>query len=162
MGGRTSRRTNTYSAPAIKRNELAHYKNTENGTNLSNYKDKLSRYNLSDREMMQIKIGLKCDYKYTKFNKFDFNICGNGRFTMYCYTFKIKKKSDGKREVEIETNRLEYNVTATQEYESRGWGILYWSKPRKYYKSRELTNSEINDIKDEMRQKMEKKLLISS
>ena len=61
MGGRTSRRTNTYSAPAIKRNELAHYKNTENGTNLSNYKDKLSRYNLSSREMMQIKIGLKCD-----------------------------------------------------------------------------------------------------
>ena len=159
MGGRTSRRTTTYSAPTINRNEVSPYKNTENGISLSNYKYKLSRYNLSYRQMKQIEIGLKCDYKKTKFNKFDFNNHGNGRFTMYCYTFKIKKKSDGKREVEIETNRLEYNVTATQEYESRGWGILYWSKPRKYYKSRALTNSEINDIKNEMRQKMEKKLL---
>ena len=159
MGGRTSRRTTTYSAPVIKRKELPPYKNTENGISLSNYENKLSRYNLSHRQMQQIKIGLKCDFKHTKFNKFDFNNHGNGRFTMYCYTFKIKKRSDGEREVEIETYRLEYNVTATQEYESRGWGILYWSKPRKYYKSRALTNSEINDIKNEMRQKMEKKLL---
>ena len=92
MGGRTSRRTTTYSAPAIKRNEVDTYKNTENGICLFNYKNKLSKYNLSSRQMKQIEIGLKCDYKSTKFNKFDFNILGNGRFTMYCYTFKIKKK----------------------------------------------------------------------
>lgn len=60
--------------------------------------------------MKQIEIGLYCDYKFTIFNKFYFNNRGNGKFTMYCYTFKIRANRDGESEIKIKTNRLEYNA----------------------------------------------------
>ena len=111
MGGRSSRRTNTYSAPVIQRNNIVAHTYEEKGITSYNYKTKLSKYNLTQREMKQIEIALYCDYKFTIFNKFYFNNRGNGKFTMYCYTFKIRANRDGESEVKIKTNRLEYNAT---------------------------------------------------
>ena len=158
MGGRTSRPTITYSAPVINRSDVVTYKNKERGINIYNVESRLKQYNLSERLMAKIKIGLDCDYRFTSVNKFNFSICGDGRFRMSCYTFKVRKNSDGENEVEIKTNKLEYNVKATQEYETKGWGILFWYK-RKYTQSRSLTSSEFNEIKKEMKQKIEQSLL---
>lgn len=158
MGGKTSRPTTTYSAPVIYRNKVETFENKEKGITVYNFKYRLAKYNLSSRQMNQIEIGLECAKKITKLNKFVFNIQGDGKFIMSCYTFKIRKNGDGERDVEIKTNRLVYNVKATQEYESKGWGILFWYR-RKYTQSRSLTDSEIKDIKKEMKQKLERNLL---
>ena len=158
MGGKTSRPTITYSAPVIYRNKVETFENKEKGITVYNFKYRLEKYNLSPRQMKQIKIGLDCDFKFTTINKFNFKNRGNGKFTMSCHTFKIRKNSDGENEVEIKTNRLVYNVKATQEYESKGWGILFWYR-RKYTESRSLTDSEIKEIKNEMKQKIKNRLL---
>lgn len=158
MGGKTSRPKTTYTPPDIKRNEVVSFTNKENGITIYNYKSRLARYNLSQKQMMQIEIGLDCDYRFNTVNKFDFYNRGDGKFSMTCYTFKIRKNSDGENEVEIKTNTLEYNVKATQEYETKGWGVLFWYK-RKYTQSRSLTSSEIKDIENEMKQKIQRKLL---
>lgn len=158
MGGKTSRPSYTYSAPVIKRNEVVTFTKKENGINIYNYKYRLKCYNLSPKQMKQIEIGLNCDYRFNTVKKFDFNIRGDGKFSMICKTFKIRKNSDDENEVEIKTNTLEYDVKATQEYETKGWGILFWYK-RKYTQSRSLTSSEIKDIENEMKQKIERSLL---
>lgn len=39
---------------------------------------------------------------------------------MSCYSFKIIKTSDDKREVKIIENKLRYSIDATEEYETKG------------------------------------------
>ena len=76
---------------------------------------------------------------------------------LQCIAILLKLEQIGMVKVRLKLKQIDLNtmLLATEEYESWEWGILYWSKPRKFNRSRALTYREINDIEYEMRQKME-------
>jgi hypothetical protein len=106
-----------------------------------------------------IKTGFFCKSRINqRVNKFIFNNLGSGIFEMSCLTFKILTNCNNEKSVEIIKNKLRYYAKATTEKEEKGWGILFWYKTRTT-QNRTLTFDEIENIKKEMKKKIETKLL---
>ena len=157
MGGVKSR-PKINNTPCIKRKEIESIVYKEKITK-DNYETRLSKYNLTLKEMSIIKSGFHCKSRKNQIiNKFFFNNLGSGTFEMSCLTFKIVTNSNNEKQVKIIKNKLRYYANATSETEKKGWGILFWYKKRKI-ENRALTFDEIENIKREMKQKIEIKYL---
>lgn len=78
MGGKTSHPiNNTYNPQKIKNREnYLEQPETENSITIFNFEEKLRKYNFLASKIKKIKVGLFCDYKLNKINKFVFNNIG--------------------------------------------------------------------------------------
>lgn len=159
MGGVKSR-PKYNNAPCIRRNNVE-TKIEKKKINRYNYITELSQYGLTSKEMNIIRTGFFCKSRINqRVNKFIFNNLGSGTFEMSCISFKIVTNHDNEneKEVQIIKNKLRYYAHATREIEKKGWGILFWYK-KGNTENRALTFDEIENIKMEMKKKIETKLL---
>lgn len=158
MGGVKSLPNYNYT-PCITRSPIREEKVRIEKITRNNYEKRLSQYNLTYKEKNIIKSGLYCKSRINqRVNKFFFNNLGSGIFEMSCYTFKIVTNRENEKVLEIIKNKLRYKVKATCEKEKKGWGILFWYRT-KSTENRVLTFDEIENIKNEMREKLNTKLL---
>lgn len=159
MGGVKSRPKYINHTPCIIRSPIMPDKVRIENITRNNYETKLSKYRLTYKEMNIIKAGFYCKSRINqRVNKFFFNNLGSGIFEMSCYTFKIVTSRYNEKVVEIIKNKLRYEVTATRAKEEKGWGILFWYRS-KSTENRALTFDEIENIKNEMKEKLNNKLL---
>ena len=161
MGGVKSRPKITYNTPVIRYDNIKPKKPIIiKKINRSNYNNELMKYKLTDDEINKIKCGLYCKRRINeKVDKYIFNEISSSIFEMSCYTFKIvKNKDNDDREVEIIKNTIRCYANATQTTENKGWGILFWYR-KNTTENRRLTFNEIEKIKNEMKSKLNHKLL---
>lgn len=159
MGGLESRPKCTYNALCKRTKPIEQEKIKESNITKYNYEQRLSKYNLTKKEMDKIKTGFYCRSRMNqRVDKFFFNNLGSGVFEMSCYSIKIITKRNNEKEVEIVKNKLKCYANATKEIEKKGWGILFWYR-KKTTESRALTFAEIGEIKNEMKEKLRIKLL---